>query len=198
MIVHIDDWFDIHEGFDLELTPGYTPLVGPNGAGKSTLLSQLENIFRDNKDFKIFKYSNYFEGGNNAMQKQLGYNFGNINLLAELATSSEGEQIAINFSEQCKLLGQKVAECKSENKNLLILLDALDSGASIDRLREYLNLFKMVFQDCENSNIDCYIIVAVNSYELVKDRTCKDVRTGKDTNFSNYEDYANFICNYKM
>lgn len=69
MIVHIDDWFDIHEGFDLELTPGYTPLVGPNGAGKTTLLRQLDNKFERHTDFKVFKYNNYSEGGKQAMQK---------------------------------------------------------------------------------------------------------------------------------
>lgn len=196
MIVHIDDWFDIHKGFDLELTPGYTPLVGPNGAGKTTLLRQLNDKFEKHIDFKVFKYNNYSEGGKQATQKQL--NCGSISYLATLVTSSEGEQIAMNFGQECKKLGQTVAECKTEGKNLLVLLDAIDSGASIDRLRDYLSLFKMITQDCENSNIECYIVVAVNNYELVQDKICKDVRTGKDISFSSYENYANFICNYRM
>lgn len=198
MIVHIDDWFDIHEGFDLELTPGYTPLVGPNGAGKTTLLRQLDNKFERHTDFKVFKYNNYSEGGKQAMQKQLAYSCSSMNYLAILATSSEGEQIAMNFGQECKKLGQAVAECKTEGKNLLVLLDAIDSGASIDRLKDYINLFDMIANDCENSKVECYILVAVNSYELVKDRVCKDVRTGKDVKFSSYEDYSNYICNYKM
>lgn len=121
-----------------------------------------------------------------------------MNYLATLATSSEGEQIAMNFGQECKKLGQAVAECKTEGKNLLVLLDAIDSGASIDRLKDYISLFDMVADDCKNSNIECYILVSVNSYELVKDRVCKDVRTGKDEKFSSYDDYSNFICNYKM
>lgn len=198
MIIHIDDWFDIHEGFDLELKPGYTPLVGPNGAGKTTLLRQLGDKFEEHTDFKVFKYSNYSEGGKQAMQKQLTCSYSSLSYLATLATSSEGEQIAMNFGQECKKLGQIVAECKTEGKNLLVLLDAIDSGASIDRLRDYISLFDMITDDCVKSELDCYILVAVNSYELVKDKLCKDVRTGKDINFSNYEDYANFICNYKM
>lgn len=195
MIVHIDDWFDIHNGFDLNLKPGYIPLIGPNGAGKSTLLRQLEEAFADNKDFKIFSYNNYFEGGCYARQNQLQER-GNIPLLAQLATSSEGEQIAINFGQGCKRLGQIVAECKSEGKKLLVLIDAIDSGASIDRLKDYISLFDMVTNDCKKSGLDCYILVSVNSYELVKDRVCKDVRTGKDVTFESYEDYSNYICSY--
>lgn len=197
MIVHIDDWFDIHKGFDLELKPGYIPLVGPNGAGKTTLLRQLREKFEKHINFKVFKYNNYSEGGKEAMQKQLACS-SSMSYLATLATSSEGEQIAMNFGQECKKLGQAVAECKTEGKNLLVLLDAIDSGTSIDRLKDYISLFDMVANDCVKSGLDCYILVAVNSYELVKDRLCKDVRTGKDVTFKSYEDYANFICNYKM
>lgn len=196
MIVHIDDWFDIHKGFDLELTSGYTPLVGPNGAGKTTLLRQLGEKFQHNNNFKVFKYNNYSEGGKQAMQKQLACSSSDISYLATLATSSEGEQIAMNFGQECKKLGQAVAECKTEGKNLLVLLDAIDSGASIDRLKDYISLFDMVANDCVKSGLDCYILVAVNSYELVKDRVCKDVRTGKDVTFKSYEDYSNYICSY--
>lgn len=40
----INDWYGIHQGFNLLLRPGYTALVGPNGAGKSTLLRQIKEL----------------------------------------------------------------------------------------------------------------------------------------------------------
>ena len=43
----INDWYGIHQGFNLLLRPGYTALVGPNGAGKSTLLRQIKELAED-------------------------------------------------------------------------------------------------------------------------------------------------------
>lgn len=41
-----------------------------------------------------------------------------------------------------------------------------------------------------------YIIAAVNSYELAT-WYCIDVQTGKSITFKDYNDYANFICEYE-
>ena len=30
----VKDWYNLHNGFYVNLRPGYTALVGPNGAGK--------------------------------------------------------------------------------------------------------------------------------------------------------------------
>ena len=42
MKIRIADWHNLHDGFELEIQPGFTALVGPNGAGKTTMLRQIK------------------------------------------------------------------------------------------------------------------------------------------------------------
>ena len=144
MRIKIDDDFGIHSGFFLNLKPGYTPLVGPNGAGKTTLLRQLRE-YANGHGIMVFDYSNLVHGGGSAMDKYLWS--GNMELLAISATSSEGERIAMNFGQAVSRLGAAVREAKQQKKELFILLDALDSGSSIDRIREIRSLFDLVAKD---------------------------------------------------
>lgn len=189
--IHIIDWRDIHAGFDLALHSGYTPLIGPNGAGKTTLLAQLREYAHDH-DIMVFEYSNLRDGGDCARQK---YIFGNDPaMLAAAAFSSEGEQIALNFSQAVSQIGGAVKKAKAEQRTLFILLDSLDSGASIDRLRELHNFFNLVHRDI--GDLPIYLVVAVNAYELVKDTRCIDVRNGCERSFGSYGAYAEFICRY--
>lgn len=116
-----------------------------------------------------------------------------MELLAISATSSEGERIAMNFGQAVSRLGAAVREAKQQKKELFILLDALDSGSSIDRMREIRSLFDLVAKDAGDT---AYIICACNSYELVKDAEAVNVRTGKTVRFKDYDDYADFVCSF--
>ena len=133
------------------------------------------------------------DGGDNAKQK---YDFNNeTSLLIAAITSSEGEEIAVHFEQAVRKLGQACKKAKAEDKEIFVLLDSLDSGASIDRMRELLSLFKMVIGDMGES---VYIIAAVNSYEMtMAPARCINVRTGKEVKFKSYEDYADFICTFE-
>lgn len=187
--IQIKDWFHIHNGFRLEIDTGYTALVGPNGAGKTTILRQLEEQAKD-AGAHVFRYDNLNEGGAVARQR---YEFqGDVVLMATVMTSSEGEQIAINFGNTVRKLGTAVKQAAKAGKPIFILLDALDSGASIDRIREVRGLFNLISKDAA----DVYIIAACNSYEMAKGADCVDVRTGEHLRFPDYETYADFICRY--
>lgn len=194
----IEDWRGIHDGYWLTLRPGYTALVGPNGAGKTTLLRQLKEI-AEKRGYLVVHYSNLTDGGHAARQGYLEN--GSISLLATAALSSEGENITINFGPTVRRIGQYITRSVREEKDLMILLDSLDSGASIDRMRELMNLFDMILRDhgvADHSRPDLglYIVNAVNAYELARGRLCVDPRTGKSVVFGSYEDYAGFICSY--
>lgn len=85
----------------------------------------------------------------------------------------------------------------------MILLDALDSGASIDRLRWLRHLFDMVLKDLgvldkSKPDREAYIVAAANSYELVSGAACVDPRTGKTMTFGDYAEYADYICSYDL
>ena len=173
----IPDWYGIHSGFNLLLRPGYTALVGPNGAGKTTLLLQLEEIAKE-RGYEVFHYSNLRDGGENARQQYLRE--GRLDYLATR-------------------IGGLVRKSVESNTPLFILLDGLDSGASIDRNRELMGLFRLMERDAGvmpgGTEHELYIVAAVNSYELAR-YSCVDVRTGESLSFGNYADYAKYICNY--
>ena len=124
----IPDWYGIHSGFNLLLRPGYTALVGPNGAGKTTLLLQLEEIAKE-RGYEVFHYSNLRDGGENARQQYLRED--SLDYLATSVCSSEGEQLVLNFGKIAGKIGGLVRKSVENDTPLFILLDGLDSGASL-------------------------------------------------------------------
>lgn len=192
----IEDVYGLHDGFNLLLRPGYTAIVGPNGAGKTTLLRQLAEIGEE-RGYSVLQYSDAVDGRYAAVQRAV--EDGKGQMFFSLVTSSEGERAALNFGQVARDIGNAVKEAIAANKPLLILLDSLDSGASIDRLRELMDFFAMVEQDAGiqpgGAKHAIFIVAAVNSYEM-STRMCVDPRTGQSLTFGSYVDYAQFICGY--
>ena len=193
--IKIEDWYDIHNGYTLSLQPGVTALVGPNGAGKTTLLTQLRDYAADTarrNRFKVLNYSNMTDGGDVAMQSYLSC--GDMTQLATAMVSSEGERIIVNLSRFIPKIRPAIEVAEQEGKILIILIDAIDSGMSIDKLRDVAELLDMIAKDIEGKNI--YLVISTNNYELAKGR-CLNPRTGKYVSFGSYEEYDNFICCFK-
>ena len=193
--IKIEDWYDIHNGYTLSLQPGVTALVGPNGAGKTTLLTQLRDYAADTarrNRFKVLNYSNMTDGGDVAMQSYLSC--GDMTQLATAMVSSEGERIIVNLSRFIPKIRPAIEVAEQEGKILIILIDAIDSGMSIDKLRDVAELLDMIAKDIEGKNI--YLVISTNNYELAKGR-CLNPRTGKYVSFGSYAEYADFICSFK-
>ena len=192
----ISDWYGLHQGYTLTLRPGYTALVGPNGAGKTTLLRQIREV-AEKRGYDVFSYSNAIDGGDTAMAKNTLK--GNMEFVAASLCSSEGERVAMSFADVVPQIGTRVRKDIATDTPLFILLDGLDSGASIDRTRELMDLFELIERDagvCSGgAKHEIYILAAVNGYEMAR-RMCINVRTGESMMFGGYEDYANFICSF--
>ena len=171
----------------ITIESGVTVLIGCNGAGKSTMLHMIESDLKK-ENIQYIKYDNYSEGGSNAISSA-GFH-GNMETMATLATSSEGEQITINLSNFSKKIGDFVRKNEKESE-LWILLDAIDSGLSIDNIIDIKRLFKLILSD--NTNKDIYILVSANCYELCRNSNCFDVIRCKYTTFTDYEDYRSYI-----
>jgi len=193
----VDDWYNLHKGFTLTLQPGYTVLVGPNGAGKTTLLAQIEEEAKK-RNYKVLRYGDKENGGKHILQKSVSD--GDCFKFASLSTCSEGELMAEAFGDMARLIGDTVRDAKKRNIPLFILLDSLDSGTSIDRQRQMMDLFHLIEEDIGvgtgNSEHDIYIINAANSFEIVQGERAIDVRTGQLCEFKNYRQYSNWICSY--
>lgn len=219
-MLEINTWRDPYDaGFSptrpkkVAFEEGLTVLVGCNGAGKSTLLRNIEDTCRNNEIPHYF-YDNLKDGCGNAMQGALFHN--DLGLLSALASSSEGESIKVNFGNllgktkkfletgsmdtlRGRLVNLGKALCGDDADNLavsnkrVLLFDALDSGLSVDSIVEIKDVLELVIKDSKKLNIELYIIIAANEYELARNSNCFDMNNGKYIRFKDYEEYRTFI-----
>lgn len=179
----------------IKFESGITVIVGCNGAGKTTLLANVRDELEGNRIPFIY-YDNLTHGGDHA-NEEYGY-YGMFDKLASRLISSEGEKIYDNLGENCATWGRFLTMCAEPYSNeRWILLDAIDSGLSIDNIVEVKEMLKLVSDDAESLKLDPYIIVSANSYEMAAGQRCLDVNSGEYRTFENYDDYREFILNTK-
>lgn len=204
-----DEGFSTCRKKEIEIKSGVTVLVGCNGAGKSTLLHNIrEELKKEN--IPVFVYDNEKGGGHNSIGESMFY--GDIVLGATAMCSSEGENITINLGkiasklrkfiqtgdngDRFNRLGRLLAgedENEVTSNERWILLDAMDSGYSIDNVIEMKDFFQMVLDDAKMHGMEVYIVISSNEYELAHDSECFDVMEGKYIRFEGYEEYKKFI-----
>ena len=209
-----DEGFDTCSAKTVEFKPGLTVLVGCNGAGKSTMLHNIKDELKKEK-IPTFTYDNQTDGKGSVEMNLFN---GNVGLAATRITSSEGENISFNLGEiafkwgkflRCGDVGDPSAKIQqaivrsiwgdeSEEEEEMpnerwILLDAMDSGFSIDNVIEMKDLFQLVLNDAKQMGIELYIVISSNEYELVDGSECLDVTSGKYIQFKTYSEYKEFI-----
>lgn len=197
------------------INPGVTVLVGCNGIGKTTFIRQIRNRLKS-LDIPYMEYDNLHDGGKESISKALFYS--DFEFMAMAMQSSEGENIVLNISKLVCKLGQFIKtgipkeknlfakvfkamdDTEGKDKNIIperwILLDAVDSGLSVDNIigiKEH--LFKTILK-CNYGN-EIYIVVSANEYEITRGESCFDVYNGKYVTFKDYEEYRQFIVNSK-
>ena len=209
-----DCGFDISSRRNVEINECSTIIIGCNGLGKTTFLSNIKSELKD-KNIPCLSYDNLTDGG----KKQSGYllNSGNTDDLARLLTSSEGENISNNlairiipgakeFIKTGKLPKKKnnirgiFDNDKDTNKDekpisdeRWILLDAVDSGYSIDNIIQLKLLFKLMINDAMTHNVKLYIVASANEYELASGMPCFDLAKGEYVEVNSYDEYKNII-----
>ena len=188
---YYDEGKNIYTKSSVEINPGLTVLVGCNGSGKTTLIRQIKDQLK-NKKIPFCEYDNLLHGGSNAISKA-GFQ-GDTQFMVEAMISSEGECINLNFSQMAQKLGFYLRNKYSDSEKypeFWILLDAVDSGLSVDYVVEYKEFFEFVVKTNINKNI--YIVVSANEYEMANGEQCLDVRNCKYITFNDYIDYKKFI-----
>lgn len=207
-----DEGYSTTRPKEIELNEGLTVLVGCNGLGKSTLINNIEEECKANH-IPVMSYNNLNSTSDNRSEAAFR---GNLSFLATSMCSSEGENIGLNvgrfFSDvrEFILTGQTPQDKRSnawkqagmlKDEDIVLdscddrflLLDAVDSGYSIDNVVELKELFKLILKDSEEHSVHTYIVVSANEYELAKDENCFDVANGKYMKFADYEEYRKFI-----
>lgn len=188
-------------------------LVGCNGIGKSTILRQMihdntnsldKTAYNLKNDYGLFinlwdeknknEYNDFYILINkntklyvtNEDERMLNKLFGNF--------MSVGEQNVYNILPN---IGKTIESLnnleKLENKNLFIMIDDLDVGVSIDVLIELAKIIDKLELKLKELNVNYYVVITTNSYELARRFKCIDVVNMKEISFKDYDDYSNYI-----
>ena len=196
--LHKDYWDcgNLYTRAEHTFNKGITVLVGCNGSGKSTTLTQIKEQLRSKQE-PYFAFDNVTSGGSSLYQGLLdGWYSGGVNALCSLVCSSEGEKIHQNILIKAQSgLGAAIKKAEENgSKELFLLWDAVDSGASIDNIIELKDFFNTIIKDQKEKNdIDVFVIVSANSYEMANGEACYDISHNKYISFNDYEEYKKFI-----
>lgn len=211
---YYDEDYDLYKKRSITINEGVTVLVGCNGSGKTTLLHQIKSQLKK-EDIPIISFDNLHDGGSRAISSA-GF-YGDFGFMSAAMSSSEGESIVLSMSKLASTLRAfiQTGESQSENDRFSksfaraiwgdeteekkeipnerwILLDAVDSGLSVDNVVDLKEcLFKTILEDNFDGSI--YIVISANEYELCREENCFDVYNGKYVKFSSYEKYRKFI-----
>ena len=204
-----DQGFSICRPKQITIQPGLTVLVGCNGAGKTTLLNNIKNELKK-EEIPYYYFDNLHDGGSSARSAALYHEDYDFMIVA--SQSSEGENICMNLGKLMSRLktfmhtGRVATRMDCLNAELFrekyeipltkerwLLLDAVDSGYSIDNVVELKNIFDMIIKDYADHGYELYIIVSANGYELAHNTPCLDVTNGKYMEFNQYDEFKKFI-----
>ena len=98
----------------------------------------------------------------------------------------------MNVSRIAGEIGTRIR--KHKEGPFFIFMDAVDSGLSVDNIVDLKeNLFNLIIEDCKNKNIELYIIISANEYELAKGEQCFNVQSCEYVDIPDYETYRKII-----
>lgn len=177
-------------------------LIGPNGSGKTTALRQIKSIFNKDREFPNIKENKEIKDKYNVYYYENKYEekYRDSELLsnkeydkfASLYDNSEGQRMYNYLMFVVPKLGQMVTKTVNENKKgILLLIDGLDSGLSLDKLEDIrINLLDFIPEvEKTRSGIEIYIICSANSYEFCNGYDCIDVTTRRHKVFKTYQSF---------
>lgn len=215
---YYNEGFDLYKKKTISIKPGVTVLVGCNGIGKTTLLHQIRARLKED-NIPCITFDNLKDGSSNSIE-EAGF-YGNFGFMATALCSSEGENIMMNIEnlaarlrefvkngedpkeKKFTQLARSLAQINGEDieepeipKERWILLDAVDSGLSVDNIVDIKEqLFKTILE--YNYGNEIYIVISANEYEMARGEQCFDVYNGKYMTFKDYEEYRDLVLQSK-
>lgn len=179
--------------------PGVTVLIGCNGSGKTTLLQTIALACKD-ADIPCYKYYGLEARDKISFDAQVN---SDTNAALQMINSnfmSEGERLFDNMAYLVNRLGQFVLRDNRYAPEVLVLIDSMDSGLSLDLQDEFGSFLDDMAGKLKPDGMAIYVIMAANSYEYASwaGWTAKDVQEGTDVTFSSYEDYKKFVLETKV
>lgn len=194
-----------------------TCFIGCNGSGKTTLLNSIKNRLMKECVVKVIKKDFYSGMVDNLVRVLSGeeekrpdlyliefnkrtditnnYNDHFFNSF-EQNYSSTGEGVAIRFGKYASLIGgaiSKLHDCK-----LMIMFDDCDAGTDISMISEIKGILDLIVKDCKERNIEYYIMLTSNSFEMARGMNCVSVHDFSKHKFTDYEDYKSFVLDSRI
>lgn len=191
-------------------------LVGCNGIGKSTIIRQM--IYDHNKSLSKTAYDlkndydNFYNFAKSVYGKKDKTEYNEFYISIDKDTNlhikehdtimhelfgnfmSTGEQNVHNIVPNLPKIIESLNKLeKLENKDLYVMIDDLDVGVSIDVLIELAKIIDKLELKLKKLNVNYYIVITANSYELARRFKCIDVINMKEISFKDYDDYANYV-----
>ena len=187
----------------IQLRPGLTSVIGCNGIGKSTLFANIKNelggkgvpfIMFDNLGTKGGQGSVYtlLSAAVGGFKGEVADDYANLDYALSVWSSSEGERIAAAMERFKHDIIDKMFEY-ADYGEFWILLDALDSGLSVDMIeiiRE--NMLRPLLSGGPDG-MEIYILISSNSYELSENTDCFSLARCKYVNIRNYQSFCKEI-----
>ena len=178
-------WYEEHSSFNVKFNHGITTLIGRNGSGKTSMINEI-NAFLKKQEIPVYLYSQLVEG---ASITGKGLLYGDTKTAATYMQSSEGEKVIVSYGSTLRTIQKFLADNRDKEYTFL-LCDGLDSGVSINIIRQLDEIFDLLRNDYPN----VVIVNTTNNYEFTRNRRCVVAETGEEITFDTYEEYVRFIC----
>lgn len=211
----------------LTLTQKVNIFVGPNGYGKTTLLRMMKQALEKQGAFsfsnnaysrsvsKAFRnvlssdstvddedkatlgfisYDSHADDHTNTMSSTLANK--DLVQFALRGESSEGQN---NLYSMMDLFNnaQAIAKKHQNLEQLIIFVDGIDSGLSVDMIDLIIRTLDVKMKQVEdkNPNLEVAMIFTTNNYEMVRDSIALDPITSEPIEYENYEDFRKDMKN---
>lgn len=171
--------------------PGVNILLGANGAGKTTLMERMMKFFDKEKtpycalmtgmlDNQI-EASAFLRSNMDAVMNRLNRNY-----------LSEGQAAKSRFAFMLGGISNTVMMKDDTTRERWALIDGIDSSQSIDQLRDIAGLFDVIVETAPD-DVDVYLVVSTNQFELAKNRRCICVSEDTCITPKNYDTYSRAV-----
>lgn len=177
------------------------PLFGPNGVGKSTLINAIENhkevaCITNGKPTGFYSYQNgrdnFKNRGPGSYEQSFDPMF--LSLKFNARDLSEGQSIVFSIYDLLDGLKPKGSIPEEKGKDMLVLLDEIDSGMSIDNIDTTMRKIKKLAK----ARSDLQFLFSFNSPRVVKHFPhVLSMYDGKDIFLRNDEDMLQEIKKHK-
>lgn len=208
----------LFEKDQLTLTDQVTVFVGPNGYGKTTLVAMLKEALerdgavsfsnnpharsiarafelavvdeykRGNAPIGFISYDSHADDHTNSISASLVNN--NMRQLLLRRESSEGENNLISLADLFDN-AQAVANENPNLEHLIIFVDGIDSGLSVDKIDFIVRSLDLKIKQVESQNPDLNValVFTANHYEMVRNPPTVDPITFETVNYNDYEEF---------